>query len=134
MTASLYQSASTAGSGIVLDMRLTVGATMDAAQSLKDVATRRPCHALLLRERHGVRGDALPFAVPFHPRVGETIRVRKRFPRRGLAAFPRDARDDGNVRSERVHGNFFRDGGLVDALVGSGLRQQGRFAANLPAG
>src|SRR5205823_1178452 len=123
MTASLYQSASTAGSGVVFDMRLTVGATMDAAQSLKDAGARRPCQALLFGQRHGVRGDALPFAVSFHPRVGETISVRKRFPRRGFAAFPRDARDHGNVGSERVHGNFFRDGGLVDALVGSGLRQ-----------
>src|SRR5438270_9324628 len=104
MTASLYQSASTAESGVVFDMRLTVGATMDAAQSLKDAATRRPCHALLLRERHSVRGDALPFAISFHPGVGETIRVRKRFPRRGFAALARDARDDSDVRSERRHG------------------------------
>src|SRR5213082_3469558 len=126
MTASLYQSASTAGSGVVFDMRLTVGATMDAAQSLKDAGARRPYHALLLREGHGVRGDALPFAVSLHPCVGETIRVRKRFPRRSFAALARDARDDSDVRSERMHGNFFRDGGLVDALVGSGLRQQRR--------
>src|SRR5437764_9555655 len=134
MTASLYQSASTAGSGVVFDMRLTVGATMDAAQSLKDAGARRPYHALLRGEGHGVRGDALPFAVSLHPCVGETIRVRKRFPGRGFAAFPCDARNHGNIRSERVHGNFFRDSGLVYALVGSGLRQQRRFAASLPAG
>ena len=80
-----------------------------------------------------MRGDALPFAVPLHPRVGKTISVRKRFPGRVLAALPRDARDDSDVRPEGVHGNFFRDGGFVDALIGSGFRQQRRFVADLPA-
>src|SRR6266404_7846037 len=123
MTASLYQSASVAGSDAGFDMRLDSwrnnggGAIAKAiregivgrfcetpgSQAASDTDALQSSLALLLRQRHGVRGDALPFAVSFHPGVGETISVREGLAGFRLASFFGDPGDDSDARSEHAH-------------------------------
>src|SRR5882724_385442 len=124
MMASLYQSASTAGSCVAFAMRLdswrkkqggaialiasvavalwatflcaTIPLTLRTAKRLQKAA-------LFLWQRHGVRGDALPFAVPLHPRIGEPVGVRESFAGLRLAGLFRDAGNDRDVRAEHAH-------------------------------
>ena len=86
---------------------------------------------LLLRQHHGVGGDALPFAVPFHPGVGESIRMRKGFPGLGLAGFLRDAGYDRDVGPEHAHAHVAGNRGRVGARVALRFGEQGRFVAGL---
>jgi hypothetical protein len=88
-----------------------------------------PAPTLLLRERHGVRGDALPFAVAFHPGVGEAIRMRKCFAGFRLAGFLRDAGDNGDVRRKHSHGQIGRNGGGISVGVSFRLGEQRRLVA-----
>lgn len=89
-------------------------------------SSKRPLRQrLFLRQRHGVGGDALPFAVPFHPGVGKPISVRESFACLGLAAFLCDAGNDRDVRPEHPHTHVAGNGGRVVARVAFRFGEQG---------
>ena len=88
---------------------------------------------LFLGQRHGVGGDALPFAVSFHPGVGESISVRESFPGFRLAGFLRDTSYDRDVRTEHAHAHVAGNSGRVGARVAFRFGEQGRLVAGLAA-
>jgi len=88
---------------------------------------------LFLWQRHGVRGDALPFAVPLHPRIGEPVGVRESFAGLRLAGLFRDAGHDRDVRAEHAHAHVARNGGRISACVALRFGEQRCFVAGLAA-
>jgi hypothetical protein len=75
----------------------------------------------------------LPFAVPFHPRVGKSIAVTESLARLRLAGLFGDAGDDGDAFPEHPHGHVAGSGRRVGIGVAFRFREQRRFVAGLAA-